>query len=218
MATVRSFAAPHKGLRYVMSKFGLRLGQTDVRDASALEQLKSLGVEMFTLLNDHVHTENEHTLRHLEERVPGASAHDRSDHEKLDQIQKDLQRRMLELNGRETPDELHTLYLNFALFQSQYFEHIDEEETVTERLLQSHFSDAELIGHRHAIMKRLAPATLILWLKYIVPAQRVDESISMLSGLKANAPQELFIEVMSVISTEMEPERYRELEALLNEK
>ncbi len=218
MATVRSFAAPHKGLRYVMSKFGLRLGQTDVRDASALQQLKALGDEMFTLLNDHVHTENEQTLRHLDERVPGASAHDRSDHEKLDQIQEDLQTRMLELNGRETPDELHTLYLNFALFQSQYYEHIDEEETVTERLLQSHFSDAELIEHRLAIMKRLAPATLLLWLKYIIPAQRVDESISMLSGLKANAPQEFFAQVMNVIRMEMEPKRYRDLEAELNDK
>ncbi|MDQ2658039.1 MAG: hypothetical protein M3Y60_11525 [Bacteroidota bacterium] len=218
MARIRSFAAPHKGLRNVISKFAFQLGITDVSDASALVRLKALGEEMFVLLNDHVHTENEHTLRHLEERAPGAGAHDRDDHEKLDAIQDNLQRHLMELTGRETPEQLHLFYLKFAWFQSQYLEHINEEETVTELLLQKHFADDELMQHRHAIMKQLKPPMLLLWLKYIIPAQRVDESVGMLSGLKANAPADFFKQVMDILSMEIEPERYHELEVNLTRK
>jgi hypothetical protein len=215
MATIRSFATPHKGLRNVISKFAFRLGHIDFNNASALQRLKLLGEEMFTLLNDHVQTENEHTLRHLEQRAPGASAHDRDDHEKLHEIQNALQRQLLELSGSETPEQMHSFYLNFALFQSQYLEHTHEEETVTELLLQQHFTDAELIQHRQTIMKKLEPNTLLLWLKYIIPAQRIDESVGMLSGLKANAAEAFFKQVIETIKAEMDQERYDELEVRL---
>lgn len=211
MARIRSFASPHKGLRNVISKFSFRLGQIDFSDESALQRLKDLGNEMFTLLNDHVHTENEHTLRHLEERAPGSSAHDREDHDKLDHIQDELQLQLQQLTGKETPEEIHEFYLKFSLFQSQYLEHTHEEELVTERLLQEHFSDDELTQHRQKIMKRLAPETLLLWLKYIIPAQRADESVGMLSGLKANAPTPFFERVMETVKGEMEQSGYLEL-------
>jgi hypothetical protein len=162
-------------------------------------------------LNDHVHTENEHTLRRLEERAPGASAHDRDDHEKLDEIQNHLQRQLMTFTGGETPEQMHTFYLNFALFQSQYLEHTHEEETVTELLLQHYFTDAELIEHRQTIMKKLEPNTLLLWLKYIIPAQRIDESVGMLTGLKTNAAEAFFNQVMETLKAEMEEERYIEL-------
>ena len=217
MATIRSFAAPHKGLRNVISQFAFRLGQTDISDPSALQQLKQLGNEMFALLNDHVHTENEHTLRHLEERAPGASVHDREDHEKLDQIQDDLKHQLQTLTGQETHEQMHDFYLRFTLFQSQYLEHTHEEERVTEVLLQKHFSDDELIQHRQTITKRLSPDILLLWLKYIIPAQRVEESLGMLSGLKANVPKQYFERVMETVKGEMEIARYEELEALASE-
>jgi hypothetical protein len=125
---------------------------------------------------------------------------------------------MQEFNGSETPEQVHSFYLNFALFQSQYLEHIYEEETVTELLLQKHFTDDELIQHRQAIMKKLEPAMLLLWLKYVIPAQRIDESLGMLSGVKANAPEVFFKRVMDTIKMEMEQERYKELEEKLTSK
>ena len=215
MATIRSFATPHKGLRNVISKFAFQLGHTDFSNALALQRLQVLGEEMFTLLNDHVHTENEHTLRRLEERAPGASAHDRDDHERLDEIQNDLQRQLMTFKGTENPEQMHAFYLNFALFQSQYLEHTHEEETITEVLLQQHFTDEELIQHRQTIMKKLEPNTLMLWLKYIVPAQRIDESVGMLCGLKENSPEAFFKQVMETIRGEMEEDRYYELEVRL---
>jgi hypothetical protein len=211
MSRIKSFAAPHKGLRNVIAKFALCLGHTDLSNTSELIALKQLGNEMFTLLNDHVHTENEHTLRHLEERVKGASQHDISDHEKLEEVQAKLEQRLASFTGKETPDEVHAYYLDFSLFHSLYLEHIHEEETVTELLLQQHFTDEELIEHRSAIMQRLTFPILRLWLKYIIPSQIEPESFGMLSGLKKFSSKDAFEEIMATIKPEMSDERFMRL-------
>jgi hypothetical protein len=211
MSTVRSFAAPHKGLRRVISRFSSRLGHTDFEDPAQLAALKQLGDEMFTLLTDHANTENEHTLARLEERANGASRHDKEDHERLEAIQDDLQQRLSAFKGTETADDIHAFYLDFSRFHSQYLEHIFEEETVTELLLQQYFTDEELVGHRMAIMQKIPFPVLLLWLKYIIPAQHDSENFGMLAGLKANAPAATFAQVLAVIRPEMDPLRYRKL-------
>lgn len=211
MATIKSFAAPHKGLRNIISKFSFQLGHTDFGEPLQLNKLKALGTDMFTLLKDHVDTENDHTLKYLEERVHGASAHDKHDHEKLELIQDTLEHQLENLTGTESADEIHSFYLNFSMFHSQYLEHIYEEETVTELLLQQNFTDEELFQHRAAIMQKISFPVMLLWMKYTIQAQSEKESLGMLAGLKAHAPEQAFKEVLGVIEAEMEIERYKSL-------
>ena len=217
MTRIRSFAAPHKGLRYVLAKFSFHLGYTEVADARQLAQLRQVGQEMFTLLNDHVHTENEYTLKRLEERLQGASAHDKADHERLEIVQESLAQRIRDFTGRETADDRHAFYLDFSSFHSKYLEHIFEEETVTEHLLQLHFTDEELVQHRIAIMQRVEFPVLLLWLKYIVPAQHEKESAGMLAGFRSVAPKEAFEQVLAVVREEMDAERFRRLMCALGQ-
>lgn len=211
MATIKSFAAPHKGLRNVISKFSFQLGHTDFKESLQLRKLKLLGSDMFTLLKDHVNTENGHTLKHLEERVQGASEHDRHDHERLELTQDSLEHQLENFTGSESADEIHSFYLNFSMFQSQYLEHIYEEETVTELLLQQNFTDKELFQHRAAIMQKISFPVMLLWMKYTIPAQSEKESLGMLSGLKVSAPENAFEQVLRVIEAGMTTERYKSL-------
>lgn len=216
MKRIKSFATPHKGLRNVLGKFSLRLGFTNFEDPQQLNKLKEIGNEMFTLLNDHVNTENKHTLKHLEERANGASKQDHDDHERLESIQTSLENQLKEFTGKESTDEIHHFYLSFSLFHSQYLEHIHEEETVTELLMQEYFSDEELIQHRTVIMKKMEFPLLLLWMKYVIPAQPESESIGMLSGLKQNVSEEAFQAVLSIIRPEMDIDIFNRLKALLN--
>ena len=211
MARIRSFEAPHKGLRNIIGKFSFCLGYSNLADPVQLAHLKQLGHEMFTLLNDHVHTENEHTLKHLEERVKGAAAHDMADHEELEAIQDALEQRLSALTGSEPADLIHSFCLDFSLFHSRYLEHIFEEETVTELLLQQYFTDEELMEHRKGIMQKIAFPVMLLWLKYIIPAQRDEDSAAMLAGLRANAPADVFAQVLATIKVEMEADRFQRL-------
>lgn len=216
MSRIKSFAAPHKGLRNVLSKFSYQLGHTNFNIPAELSALKQLGRDMFALLNDHAATENSHTLRNLEERAPGSSQHDMEDHARLEEIQAELESRLSSFSGIESPDEVHEYYLDFSLFHSIYLEHIHEEETVTEKLLQEHFTDEELTNHRIAIMAKVPFPTLCLWLKYIVPAQAIAEIIGMLSGLKQKASAADFKAVMTMIQAEMSNDRFENLIANLN--
>lgn len=211
MTRVKSFDVPHKGLRSIISKFVELAGKIDYSNSIQLNKLQVLGKEMFDLLNDHVHTENEHTLKALEQRVPGASEHDLHDHELLEQEQDVLQHKLQALNGTQNTDETHQFYLDASLFQSRYFEHIYHEETVTEKLLQDNFTDEELIASRIEIMKQIAFPMLLLWLKNIVPAQQENASVGMLSGFKANAPKEAFDAVLAIIQPEMNVQAFQSL-------
>ncbi len=215
MSRIKSFSAPHKGLRNVLSRFSLTLGHTDFSDRTELTNLKHLGQEMFTLLKNHAETENTHTLRHLEERAKGASKHDMEDHERLEEIQSGLEKRLDSFSGEESGEEIHSYYLDFSLFHSLYLEHIHEEEKVTELLLQQHFTDDELVQHRITIMKKLAFPMLCLWLKYIIPAQPQSEGLGMLSALRQSASPEVFDLVMNTIKTEMPVDRFESLSAAL---
>lgn len=216
MARIRLLVAPHKGLRNLLGKFSFCLGSANLADPRQLAYLQQLGQELFTLLNDHVHTENESMLARLEERLPGASKHDKADHQRLEAVQDALQQQLAGLTGEESAEEMHQFYLNFSHFQSQYLEHIFEEETVTELLLQQHFSDEELMQQRALTMQRIKFPILLLWLKYMIPAQGEPESVGMLSGFRANAPAEAFEQVLAVIKPEMDANRFHRLVAKLN--
>lgn len=206
MSRLKSFAAPHKALRNILAQFSLVTGQTEFSDPEQVNRLKSLGNEMFALLTEHAQTENSFTLRHLEERVAGSAEHDLHDHEVLEGVQEALQQRLLTLDGTQTQDEAHAFYLSFSHFQSRYLEHIYEEETVTEKLLQANFSDEELMQHRIEIMQHIDFTTMLRWFKYLIPAQTENENVDMLSGFKSSAPAAAFEQVTTLIKQVL-PER-----------
>ena len=216
MSRIRSFDLPHKALRNVLSKVSFQLGSTTMTDAGQLQALKDRAHELFTMLNEHAHTENEQTLHHLETRVPGSGDHDRADHERLESIQDALQSRISHLSGNEDADSMHQLYLDFSKFHSEYLEHIYMEETVTEVLLQQHFTDEELLQHRMAIMQSIPFPVMLLWMKYAVPAQREEQNVGMLAGFKANAPAQVFEQLLTAIRSEMDATAYANLLSLLS--
>jgi hypothetical protein len=77
--------------------------------------------------------------------------------------------------------------------------------------LQQHFTDEELLQQRATIMQKIEFPIMLLWLKYAVPAQRLEANVALLSGFKANAPAEVFNKVMETIGTEMEADAYAKL-------
>ena len=88
-------------------------------------------------------------------------------------------------------------------FQAKYLDHMAMEESKMNSLIWSHFTDEELIGIHGAIMSKLAPEQIVLWFKYIVPALNPMERNIILSGFKANAPEEFVNRVLGVIREEM---------------
>ena len=205
MSKEKSYAASHKGLRNILSKFSLLAGKTNYADTHEIENLKKLGEELFFLLTHHLHTENDDLLHPLEQRVHGASKHDLDDHERLEKIQEDLAQRLSKLNGQQDEEAGHSFYLAFTHFHSQYLAHILQEELVTENLLLNHFTAEELQENSMRIMQKVEFPVLLLSLKYIIPAQSLNENIKILTAFKTNAPAEALQAVIDIIQPEMPP-------------
>jgi len=204
MAMHRSYAASHKGLRNILGQFSLLAGRTDYGSPADVQRLKALGDELFMLLTHHLHTENDHLLALLEQRVPGAAQHDLRDHEELEVIQQDVADRLARLDGTQTALEGHAFYLAFTAFQGRYLGHIHHEEVVTEELLLTHFTEAELIANSERIVQQVEFPVLLASLKYIVPAQSRAENQALFAQLK-NAPPEAWNAVMDAVRPVMEP-------------
>jgi len=215
MERLKSLDPPHKGLRNALGKLTLIAGKTDYTSLSSVENLKIIAKEVFHLLKDHTSTENKFILAPLEKRNSSFTRNYFSDHEEIDQIEQQLLERFLSLNGEQTNDYGHQLYLDFCQFHSHYLEHINEEDSLLEIEMQKQFTDEELIQHQIDIMGEMSFETLLLWFKYIVPARRPEENAQVLTGFKSAAPEVAFNAVLNVIKNEVSENEFQAILSLI---
>ena len=203
METIKTFSAPHKALRKTMSGFLILAGQTNFRNIDAVEKLKKEGNEMFFLLTSHAETEDKIILSLLESKLPGASEHDKLDHLKIEKLQHELEIRLNRMDTSVSDNEAHEFYLKFASFFSLYLEHIDEEETVTQKLIWENLSVDEQLGIHKSIVAKMNPETYLIWMKHMFPAQNEKENLSMLAAIQQNMPAERFAALMELLEQNM---------------
>jgi hypothetical protein len=185
MERLKSLDPPHKGLRNALSKLALIAGKTNYTSINSVEKLQLIAKDVFHLLKDHTATENKFILAPLEKVNPSFTKDYYSHHLEIDGIEEQLLDRIMALNGQQTNDHGHQLYLDICQFQSHYLKHINEEDIALEAEMQKHFTDEDLMQHQIAIMGEMNFETLLLWFKYIVPARRPEENAQVLSGFKS---------------------------------
>ncbi len=219
-ARMKPFDVPHKGLRNALSQLSVLAGKTSSEDKNEMEQLHKLGKEVFLLLETHANDENNVTLKHLEARMKGASHHDLEDHIRIHVTQSRLEKMLDEMQegvkaGNDVSVKCAAFYLDFSEFHSDYLRHMAEEERVTQQLLWDHFNDEELAAHRAEIMQSLLPETLLLWFRYVAPAQTRHEREVLFRGVKTNMPGAFFESARQVLQEVLNAEEYKALMAEL---
>lgn len=215
METIKTFSAPHKALRKTMAEFLILAGKTNFRNAEAIEKLKKAGNEMFFLLTSHAETEEKIVLSLLESKLPGASEHDKLDHLKIEKLQHELEIHLNLLSTSVNDDEAHEFYLKFASFFSLYLEHIDEEETVTQKLIWENLSVDEQLGIHTTIVGKMNPETYMIWMKHMFPAQNETENLAMLAAIQKNMPAERFAALMELLEDNMAEKDFSSLKLQL---
>ena len=209
--TIKIYDPAHKGLRNAMSLFQLKLGNTDFKSKEDVSHLKSIGHELFILLDDHIKNENEYVLPFLESKCEGASKHDLDDHHHIEILEKSLQNKLLQLDGTQTQEWCYQFYLEFTKYHAIYLEHILEEELVTEPLIHQHCSPEDIMDVLTKINTGIKPDVLFLWFKYIVPARSLEDNISVLKPFKAAVPTDFFEIVMNHIKQFVPEIQYQKL-------
>jgi hypothetical protein len=216
MKRMKTYDVPHKGLRNALSQLSLLAGKTNYTNSKEVEELYNLGVDVFKILTIHAADENEVTLAELEARCHGCSQHDMEDHGQIHLAQDKLERLLSEIyiNSKTSADLTNDgaeFYLSFSEFHGEYLEHTAEEERVTQPLLWQNFTDEELVSHRGKIMAKNPPETLLIWFRFVIPAQSHIERVGLLSGFKKMAPPSFFNEGMEVIKQVLPITEYNSL-------
>jgi len=96
--------------------------------------------------------------------------------------------------------------------------HATDENEVTLAELElrcAHFTDEELASHRGKIMSKLPPQTLLIWFKFIIPAQNHKERAGLLKGFKKMAPSVFYVEALEVIKQVLSEKEFSQLNEAL---
>lgn len=208
MDRLRPLDPPHKGLRNALARTSMLAGRTDFGDPNELSALRGMASELFTLLRDHAKQEDEFIFVPLEDRRPGTTTTDRSEHVALHAELDALEAMLASFDGTQSNDEGHEFVLGLSGFHGRYLVHMEHEERITEPLLLEHVTDDEMAADQGAIMAQMPFETLLLWFKYIVPSRRVSDNRQVLAGFVSAAPQEAIDAVFEVLRAADTPERF----------
>lgn len=194
-ATHDLYGPVHKGLRRSSTQLLCRLGNTDADDAPGLSALLDELEAQLALSAAHLMEEDRHIHPALESRAPRAALGLKAQHCRHEQAISGIRQAIEETRSATSKDRgraLHALYLRYSAFVGEDLAHMHEEETVIQPLLQTHFSDDELLEIEGQIVKAIAPQVLVNYLRIIVPAANPTERATMLAGMRAGAPAEAF--------------------------
>lgn len=194
------FYAPiHKGIRLGLCQMLTRLGAADAADPNLAETLAALRAQL-ALSAGHLAHEDEVIHTALEARAPGATLRLEQAHEHHRASFEDLETLIcrIEHAGTEKNSLLRALYLRFSLFVADDFAHMAEEEQLMLPILQSLFSDEELMALEDAIVSQIPPEEMLAVAGLMIPAATRTDRIGMLSALRANAPAEAFGAILAV--------------------
>lgn len=199
-ATHDFYAPIHKGIRLGLCQMLTRLGAADAGDPGLVQMLADLRAQL-ALSQQHLAHEDAVIHTALEARAPGAAsrleqahAHHRATFEDLEALICRVERS----EGTQTNSLLRALYLRFSLFAADDFAHMAEEEQLMLPILQSLFSDEELMALEDAIVSQIPPEEMVAVAGLMIPAATRTDRISMLSALRANAPAEAFGAILAV--------------------
>lgn len=200
--STHNFYGPiHKGLRLRLSQLLVQLGACDGDDPEALAQLIA-DLRGQCHISEH-HLSNEDSWIHpaLEKRAPGSTVRLVRDHEHHRRTFEEIE----ELIGRvETADDarrdgwLRALYLRFSTFVAEDFAHMAEEEQLILPILQSLFTDEELISIEDKILSGLSPDQMVAFGRFMIPAATRRDRITLLSAIRATAPAEAFAAIIEL--------------------
>ncbi|GAB4348590.1 MAG: hypothetical protein Kow0026_03290 [Oricola sp.] len=188
------YYAIHKGIRFANVKMLTRLGQTDPADDASVDATLGALAEHLEMSLSHLEHENKEIHTAIESRCPGGSAHAAEDHGEHEDSFEQL-RRLAEEVAAATTDraaKLRRLYQRFALFVAHDLEHMHEEETKLQPLVERHFSADEITAIEQRIVQSIPPAKMAKFLRAMLGGASRAERIAMITGMELGMPAEVF--------------------------
>lgn len=192
----------HKGLRAFMAQTLYRAGRTDWQDGDdSTQTLNELRALVHTC-RSHLQHENQFLHTAMEARQPGSSRQANHDHDEHEQAISGL---LIDCDAVEHSHGLQRaqrgerLYQRLALFIAENLEHMAMEEVDHNAVLWAHYQDQEIIAIEQALVASIAPEKSMAFLRWMLQAATPAERADKLRGIRAHAPAEVFMGILSML-------------------
>ncbi|MAZ15101.1 MAG: hypothetical protein CL535_02005 [Ahrensia sp.] len=191
----------HKGVRLANVRMLTALGQADAGDDASIDAVLQQLYGHLEMSRSHLDHENREVHSAIEARCPGGSDHAADDHDDHLESFSELRRLAEDVASAtvDRPAKLRRLYQRFALFVADDFQHMHEEETVLQPLLEANFTNAELLDINQRIVSDIPPAKMAQFLRFMLGGASRSERIGMLTGMQMGMPAEVFSGIMHTV-------------------
>jgi hypothetical protein len=182
----------HKGLRACLFATQAAVARADLQDAAEVDTAVSALHEMLDFCTGHVVHENEFVHTAMEARRPGSAEATAADHPGHEAEIAEL-RRLCDAFGRgklmaERRALWNALQRKLAQFIGENLTHMEVEESHNNAVLQSAYSDAELIELHDRLVASLQPAELAMNMRWMLIGLAHEERLRLLQAVQADAP------------------------------
>jgi hypothetical protein len=211
----------HKGLRACLCDAFGKLARMDLDDVAESEATIQTLRDMLRFCISHVEHENAFIHTAMEARHPGSSSrtsHDHPGHEaaiaaltqSCDAFEQTSDR-----NARR--DIWNRLQRDLALFIGENLVHMEVEESHNNRILQSAYSDSELIALHGRLVASLTPEEMATSMRWMMIGLAPEERLRLLQGICADAPAPAVAVVLHIVRESLPRRDWEKLEAGLSE-
>lgn len=205
----------HKGLRMCMGDTLAAVGRMDPHDEDDVVATLARVRGLLGLCRCHLELEDRHLHTAMEARHPDSATHTAVDHVEHTAALARLDACIEAVEAANDVDRDRVavaLYRELALFVADNLEHMQVEETANMEVLWACYSDAELRAIHDAIVGSIAPADLLSYLRWMVPAATPAERAALLSGVQQGAPREAFAALIGIVRPTLSSREWAKLE------
>jgi hypothetical protein len=185
----------HKGLRKALFDLTTSVGSADCQVAADREAVVAHVHRVIALLHTHHGHEDTFIQPLLDAHAPTLAAMIEDGHGEVDADIVDLELAAEKLAGTDGGDAVaagHALYGRLALFTASYLAHMALEEGGVMEALRAAMSLGDLFDVEMTLRGSVAPPTMCDFIAVMVPAMNPAERTTMLGGMHAGAPAEVF--------------------------
>jgi hypothetical protein len=212
------YALIHKALRAALSDAMLAVGRLDTSATEEVNDAVGRIRDLLDLCQDHLETENAFIHPAMEARRPGTTRRVADEHVEHAASIARLRSRtgtLARAPATARDDVAAGLYRELSLFVGENLVHMNEEETIHNRVLWDAYSDDELAALEGAIIAHHPPAAMQRAMRWMLPAMTPAQRVAMLTRMRISAPAPAYAAVLALARAHVDEGGWRKLERAL---
>ncbi len=180
----------HKYARAEINRVTVLAGCTDPANDQELNHFKQEFADLIAFLNDHAFREEKYIHPLIKESNSIELDLIEKEHHQLDSMLNNLQDF---LKVPLTHEHFYQFYLDLIVFQSAYYNHLNNEERKLFPYLHENSSDEQLDKVNSQLLKEIPQEAVVKITKVMLPVINHAERVKIFSEIKATAPQQVLV-------------------------